>query len=131
MSQVVASTILQKETIVVEVPMQLDNPQEQGGSTPAKPSPDQPPPPPPLPPVSMLRRLPAPQANDAVARQAAPEGEKPSELDVEANNPDKTGLPLNDDVATDHSGSEDQLCVCAPAQKVPRPPNCKNRHLIS
>lgn len=125
MSLVATSTIVQKETILVETPMQLDNAKEHGGSSPTQSSSDQPPPPPPLPPVSMLRRLPAPVPNTTVARQAASQVEQSSELAADANKSEKADSVVSEEAPADDGGSEDQLCVCAPAQKVPRPPNCE------
>jgi hypothetical protein len=124
MSLVATSTIVQKETIVVETPMQVDFSKEHGGSSPTQASSGQPPPPPPLPSGSMLQRLPATLPNTTAARQVASEGEQSYELAADANISEKADS-VNEEAAADDGESEDQLCVCAPAQKVPRPPNCE------
>lgn len=128
MSQVITSTVSQKETIMVDSPMHLDDPEDQGSSPASKLSPDQPPPPPPLPSLSMLRRLPVPgsMANGAAARQAASESEKSSENATDASNSDKAESVTNDEGVSGEGGPEDHICVCAPpVQRVPRPANCE------
>lgn len=99
MSQVLTSTVRQNETIMVQSPMKLEGTGEFHVLRPGRTSPEQ-----------------HKERGASVARNQAASGQNASKH--------VSDLKINTSTKAEMFG-EDQLCVCAPVQHVPRPCNCK------